>query len=79
MQQKATNNIRKRPPITKPKPINERNMVDAHLSLFPTPTALAIRVVAHQTTFDIEAKARANVETFIMENSYELPTRPPKV
>jgi hypothetical protein len=54
-------------------------MVDAHLSLFPTPIALPIRVVAHQTTVDIEAKAKANAKTFIMESSYELLTPPPKV
>jgi hypothetical protein len=79
MQQKATNNIRKRPPITKPKPINERNMADAHLSLFPTPTALPIRTAVHQTRVDIEAKARAHAETFIMESSYELLHLPQKL
>jgi len=79
MQQKATNNIRKRPPITKAKPVNERNMADAHLSLFPTPTALPIRAAAHQIRTDIETKVRAHVETFIKESSYELPTPPPKV
>jgi hypothetical protein len=72
MQQKATNNIQKMLPIIKPKPINERNMADAHLSLFPTPIALPIRTATHQTKVDIEAKARAHVETFIMESSYEL-------
>ncbi len=59
MQQKAPNNIQVSLPITKPKPINERNMADAHLSLFPTPTTLPIKVAAHQTRANIKAKAHA--------------------
>jgi hypothetical protein len=47
--------------------------------LFPTLIALSIKVVALQTKVDIEAKARAHVETFIMESSCELPTPPLKV
>ncbi len=54
-------------------------MADAHLSLFPTPTALPIRATTHQTKTDIETKVRAHAETFIVVSSYELPTPPPKV
>jgi hypothetical protein len=54
-------------------------MVDAHLFLFPTPTTLPIKVAAHQTRAEIEAKARVHVETFIVESFCELPTPPPKV
>ncbi len=79
MQQKPTNNIQKRPPITKPKPINDKNMANAHLSLFPTPITLPIRATTHQTIADIEAKARAHAETFTMESSCELPTPPLEV
>jgi hypothetical protein len=64
-------------PITKPKPINERNMANAHLSLFPTPIALPIMVATHQNKTNIEAKAKAHVETFTLESSCELPTPPP--
>jgi hypothetical protein len=77
MQQKAPNNIQIRPPITKPKYVSERNMVDAHLSLFPTPITLPIKVAGHQTRIDIEAKAKSHAKTFIMESSFELPTLPP--
>jgi hypothetical protein len=56
MQQKATNNIWKKPPITKPKPINERNMVDAHLSLFPTLTTLPTRVATHQSELTLRQR-----------------------
>ncbi len=79
MQQKPTNNIQKRPPITKPKRVSEKNMANAHLSLFPTPTTLPIRATTHQTKVDIEAKARGHVETFTTESSHELPTPPLEV
>jgi hypothetical protein len=70
MQQKATNNIPKKPPITKPKLVIERNNNTAHMSLFSS---------THQTRANIEAKVRAHVETFIVQNSCELFTPPPKV
>jgi hypothetical protein len=73
--QKNTN----KPSITKPKHVSERNMADAHLSLFPTPTTLPIKVAIHQTRIDIEAKAKTRVKTFIVESSCEMPTPPPKV
>jgi hypothetical protein len=79
MQQKARKNIQITPSITKLKPVSEKNMASAHLSLFPTPTTLPIKVVAHQIKADIEAKAKAHAKTFIVESSCELPTPPPKV
>ncbi len=75
MQHKAINNIYKR----KPKHVNERNMTYAHLSLFPTLTALLIKIVIHQTKVDIEAKTIAHAETFVVESSCDLPTPPLEV
>jgi hypothetical protein len=79
MQQKATNNIQKKPPITRPKPIIERNITNAHMSFSLTHTTLLIKVTIHQTRANIEAKVKAHVETFKVENSCELLTPPPKV
>jgi len=47
--------------------------------LFPTLIALSIKVVIRQTKVDIEVKAKAHVETFIVESSCELPTLSLKV
>jgi len=77
MQQKATNNIKKKPPITKPK--IERKIIDRHMSFFLTHITLLVRDAIHQTRANIEAKVKAHVETFKVENSCELLTLPPKV